>query len=114
MIYRDSDFYILYGGTLQPLRHVPLRTLRAFAEDVHGSGVDPAHLDHLETNRDLDFENLSSSEFCALAKVPAACIKAETEKKSARRGDRVYPPRVGGRQARLVPAPKVCGLGLRP
>tara|TARA_B110001452_G_scaffold73386_1_gene59429 strand:+ start:370 stop:792 length:423 start_codon:yes stop_codon:yes gene_type:complete len=81
VLFRDSTFMILIGGNIEDLAAVPIRTLRAFSEDIHGGGRDPAHADRLDSNRTLDCENLTSSEFVALTKVIAAYIEAEEKKK---------------------------------
>jgi|TARA_B110000967_G_scaffold69417_1_gene71885 hypothetical protein len=81
VLFRDSTFMILIGGNIEDLAAVPLRTLRAFSEDIHGGGRDPADADRLDSNRTLDCENLTSSEFLALTKVVAAYIEAEEKKK---------------------------------
>ena len=83
VLFKGSTFLILIGGVIEDLSTVPLRTLLAFSEDIHGGGLDPAHADRLETNRTLDCENLGSEEFLALTKVLSAYIKAGTEKKEA-------------------------------
>ena len=80
VLFRDSTFIILIGGNIEDIAAVPLRTLRAFLEDIHGGGQDPAHADCLDSNCTLDCENLTSSEFVALTKVIAAYIEAEEKK----------------------------------
>lgn len=83
VLFRDSTFLILIGGIIEDLSTVPLRTLIAFSEDIHGGGQHPAHMNRMETNRVLDCGNLDSEEFLALTKVLSAYIKAGREKKEA-------------------------------
>ena len=80
---KGKSFFILFQGTLDLLSVVPLKTLKAFSTDVRGGLDSDAALDRARTNRLLDVENLSTTEFSAFVKLLSVYVEAEGMKEHA-------------------------------
>jgi len=90
ILFRGGAFLVLYNGGLFPLTDAPLKTLKAFREDIHGSMVTSVSV-QLEMNS-AEFMQLTTVVLPACLRAREAMEEAETKAKEALAGKESITP----------------------